>query len=203
MRDTFGDKILNLPHRRCGLARPRSAHHYHAGDGPTDAGRSPSPRSLALPGTGHAHRRLGALLGVQHQASGAGIASTSAARFVVNEVHTVRTDLGDEARFMALIDRGDPYRETSANRLLKGLRGKDVLSSCSSRATGRSRCRERRSHRASTLSTPRTRKAFAADGFSSRSGWLTSSPRSAEVAGSRTPRCSQGFGSTTQAAIPS
>ena len=64
-------------------------------------------------------------LGVQ--VSGAGVASTSAAHFAVDEVSAVRADLRSEARFKAVLARKDPYRNTPSNRLLKGLRGKDVL----------------------------------------------------------------------------
>ena len=108
------------------------------------------------------------------QVSGAGIASTSAARFVVNEVHTVRTDLGDEARFMALIDRSDRYRKTPANRLLKGLRGKDVLlvfveSYGKIAVQGTSF-----SPGIDAVVNAGTQQLVASD-FSSRSGWLTSS----------------------------
>jgi phosphatidylglycerophosphate synthase len=65
------------------------------------------------------------LLGVQ--VSGAGVASTSAAHLAVDEVHAVRADLRDQARFSALIARPDRYRSTPPGRLLNGLRGKDVL----------------------------------------------------------------------------
>ena len=54
------------------------------------------------------------------------IASTSAAGFVVHEVRTVQADIYDSAVFAKQI-RHDQFRNTPANRLLTGLRGKDVL----------------------------------------------------------------------------
>jgi len=59
-------------------------------------------------------------------ASGMPLASMSAANLVVQEVRTVKADLNDEAIFAAQI-RHDPYASTPGNRLLTGLRGKDVL----------------------------------------------------------------------------
>jgi hypothetical protein len=61
------------------------------------------------------------------QVSGAQIASTSALHLAVSEVRAVRTDLRNEARFRGLVARRDPYLNVPANRLLRGLRGKDVL----------------------------------------------------------------------------
>ncbi len=60
------------------------------------------------------------------QLAGAPIASTSAAELAVHEVHAVQAGLDDGARFAASI-RHDRYRNTPANQLLTGLRGKDVL----------------------------------------------------------------------------
>jgi hypothetical protein len=54
------------------------------------------------------------------------IASTSAAGFVVHEVRTVQADIRDSAAFARQI-RHDPFGSTPGNRLLTGLRGKDVL----------------------------------------------------------------------------
>ena len=58
--------------------------------------------------------------------SGAPIASTSAAALVVYEVHTVQADIHERSRFAGEI-RHDRYGHTPDNRLLTGLRGKDVL----------------------------------------------------------------------------
>ncbi len=108
------------------------------------------------------------------EVSGAGIASVSAARLAVNEVHAVRADLRDQARFRALIDRKDPFLATPRSRLLKGLRGKDVLlvfveSYGQMAVQGTSFSPE-----IDAIVEAGTR-ALQARGFSSRSGWLTSS----------------------------
>ena len=108
------------------------------------------------------------------QVSGAGVASTSAARLAVREVNAVRADLRSEAQFKKLIGRKDPYRNTPPGRLLEGLRGKDVLlvfvESYGQMAV-----------QGTSFSPPIAQlvetgnQQLAADGFSSRSGWLTSS----------------------------
>jgi len=108
------------------------------------------------------------------QVSGAGIASTGAAHLAVDEVQAVRADLHSEAVFRALIARKDPYRNIPPNRLLKGLRGKDVLlvfvESYGQMAV-----------QGTSFSPPIAdlvqagTQQLQADGFSSRSGWLTSS----------------------------
>ena len=108
------------------------------------------------------------------QRSGAGIASLSAARLAVGEVHAVRADLRDQARFKALIARKDPLLNTAPTQLLEGLRGKDVLlvfveSYGKMAVQGTSF-----SPGIDAVVTAGTR-ALQADGFSSRSGWLTSS----------------------------
>jgi phosphatidylglycerophosphate synthase len=61
------------------------------------------------------------------QVSGAGIASTSASHLAVSEVQAVQEDFRSEAQFRAVLARQDPYRNVPPTRLLKGLRGKDVL----------------------------------------------------------------------------
>jgi phosphatidylglycerophosphate synthase len=58
--------------------------------------------------------------------SGTSIASTSGADLAVQEVRAVQSDLRDRALFTAEI-RHDRYRTTAGDRLLAGLRGKDVL----------------------------------------------------------------------------
>jgi phosphatidylglycerophosphate synthase len=108
------------------------------------------------------------------EVSGAGIASTSAAHLAVSEVHAVRADLRDQARFGVLIDRRDPYSNMPPGRLLKGLRGKDVLlvfvESYGQMAVQRTSF----SPAIDKVVNSGTR-TLQADGFSSRSGWLTSS----------------------------
>ena len=109
------------------------------------------------------------------QVSGAGVASTSAAHLAVGEVQAVQADFRSEARFRALIARKDPYAAAAASgRLLQGLRGKDVLlvfvESYGQMAV-----------QGTSFSPPIDQLVDAgtqqlqADGFSSRSGWLTSS----------------------------
>ena len=57
---------------------------------------------------------------------GAPVASSSAAALAVDEVQAVRSGLADRAELARLIAR-DRFRTTPGNRLLTGLRGKDVL----------------------------------------------------------------------------
>jgi phosphatidylglycerophosphate synthase len=57
---------------------------------------------------------------------GAPVASSSAAALAVDEVQAVRTGLADRAELARLIAH-DRFRDTPGNRLLTGLRGKDVL----------------------------------------------------------------------------
>jgi phosphatidylglycerophosphate synthase len=54
------------------------------------------------------------------------VASMSTGGYLVHEVHTVQADIRDEAVFANQI-KHDSFRNTPANRLLTGLRGKDVL----------------------------------------------------------------------------
>src|SRR5690349_17182591 len=60
------------------------------------------------------------------QLAGEPVASTSAAELAVHEVRAVEAGLQDGARYAAAI-RHDRYAHTPADRLLTGLRGKDVL----------------------------------------------------------------------------
>jgi phosphatidylglycerophosphate synthase len=108
------------------------------------------------------------------EVSGAGVASTSAVHLAVSEVHAVQADLRAQARFGVLVNRKDAYRNAPAGRLLKGLRGKDVLlvfveSYGQMAVQGTSF-----SPGIDDLVNTGTRE-LQADGFSSRSGWLTSS----------------------------
>jgi phosphatidylglycerophosphate synthase len=112
------------------------------------------------------------VLGVE--VSGAGVASTSAVHLAVSEVHAVKIDLRDQARFSVLVGREDPYAGTPADLLLRGLRGKDVFlvfveSYGQIAVQGTSF-----SPAVDELVTTGTRQ-LQAHGFASRSGWLTSS----------------------------
>ena len=104
--------------------------------------------------------------------SGAPIASTSAASLAVGEVQAVQDGFRDRARFAADL-RDDRYRFATGDRLLTGLRGKDVLlvfveSYGQSAVEGSSF-----SPKVDTVLDAGTR-ALRARGFSARSGWLTS-----------------------------
>jgi phosphatidylglycerophosphate synthase len=57
---------------------------------------------------------------------GAPVASSSAADLAIDKVQAVQTGLADRAKFAREIAR-DRFRATPGNRLLSGLRGKDVL----------------------------------------------------------------------------
>jgi phosphatidylglycerophosphate synthase len=105
--------------------------------------------------------------------SGAQIASVGTAGLAVDEVRAVQTDLHDRARFSAGLDE-DRYRHTPTDQLLTGLRGKDVLlvfvESYGKLAIQGSSL----APRIDSVVDAGTRGLDAA-GFSSRSGWLTSS----------------------------
>ena len=104
--------------------------------------------------------------------SGAPIASTSAASLAVGEVQAVQAGFRDRARFAADL-RHDRYRYATGDRLLTGLRGKDVLlvfvESYGQVAVQGSSF----SPKVDTILNAGTKGLHAA-GFSSRSGWLTS-----------------------------
>ena len=73
--------------------------------------------------------RAAAALGVVWavlRVAGAPVASSSAAALAVDEVQAVRAGLADRAALARQLAR-DPFRATAGNRLLTGLRGKDVL----------------------------------------------------------------------------
>lgn len=108
------------------------------------------------------------------QVSGAGVASTSAARLAVDEVRSVRAEIRSEARFRVLIQRKDPYRNTSPARLLKGLRGKDVLL-VFVESYGQMAVQGTSFSPGVDEVVDAGTQQLQADGFSSRSGWLTSS----------------------------
>jgi phosphatidylglycerophosphate synthase len=108
------------------------------------------------------------------EVSGAGIASTSAAHLAVGEVQAVQADFRSEARFKALLARKDPFLTTPSSRLLKGLRGKDVLlvfvesyGQMAVQGTSFSPGIDDVVHAG--------QQQLQAHGFDARSGWLTSS----------------------------
>jgi hypothetical protein len=108
------------------------------------------------------------------EVSGARIASTSAAQLAVSEVHAVRADLRDQARFRALIASKDAYRNTPPGRLLEGLRGKNVLL-VFVESYGKMAVQGTSFSPGIDAVVNAGTKQLQADGFSSRSGWLTSS----------------------------
>jgi hypothetical protein len=104
---------------------------------------------------------------------GSPIASTGAAELAVHEVRAVQAGFDDESRFAADIHR-DRFAGTPANRLLAGLRGKDVLlvfveSYGQVAVEGTSY-----SHGVDGVLAAGNRE-LATAGFHARSGWLTSS----------------------------
>jgi phosphatidylglycerophosphate synthase len=129
-------------------------------------------RSLRTVGVLTAVWALCWLLGVE--VSGTGIASTSAAHLAVSEVHAVRAGLRNQARFSVLIDRNDPYSNTPGDRLLEGLRGKDVLL-VFVESYGQIAVQGTSFSPAIDDVVNTGTQQLQADGFSSRSGWLTSS----------------------------
>ncbi|HEU5037810.1 MAG TPA: CDP-alcohol phosphatidyltransferase family protein [Nocardioides sp.] len=73
------------------------------------------------------HRRvLASVTGLVALAALAQVGSTSAAVLAYDEVAQVRADLADRQAFGRAID-ADPYAAVPGDRLLRGLRGKDVL----------------------------------------------------------------------------
>ena len=105
--------------------------------------------------------------------SGASIASTSGADLAVQEVHAVQSDLRDRARFSAEL-RHDRYRNTSGDRLLTGLRGKDVLL-VFVESYGKLAVEGSSFSPGIDAVLDAGTEQLAAAGFSARSGWLTSS----------------------------
>jgi phosphatidylglycerophosphate synthase len=106
--------------------------------------------------------------------SGAGVASTSAAHLAVDEVHAVRADLHDQARFKSHLARRDRALDTPPADLLQGLRAKDVLL-VFVESYGQMAVQGTSFSPAIDKVVNAGTRALAADGFSSVSGWLTSS----------------------------
>jgi hypothetical protein len=89
-------------------------------------------------------------------------------------VKAVRADFRSEARFRALIARKDPFRDTPPNRLLKGLRGKDVLL-VFVESYGQMAVQGTSFSPGVDEVVDAGNQQLETDGFSARSGWLTSS----------------------------
>jgi len=101
------------------------------------------------------------------------IASTSAADLAVREVRIVQDGLRDRARFNAQIQH-DRYGTASGDRLLAGLRGKDVLL-VFVESYGRLAVEGSSFSPGISAVLDTGNQQLARAGFSSRSGWLTSS----------------------------
>jgi phosphatidylglycerophosphate synthase len=108
------------------------------------------------------------------EVSGAGIASTSAAHLAVDEFHAVRADLRDQARFKARLARKDRALDTPPAQLLEGLHGKDVLL-VFVESYGQMAVQGTSFSPSVDKVVEAGTRSLQADGFSSVSGWLTSS----------------------------
>ena len=106
------------------------------------------------------------------QLAGEPIASTSAFSLAVHEYRAVDAGLHDGARFAAAIRR-DRYRNTPGNRLLTGLRGKDVLV-VFVESYGKVAVQGSSFSPAIDATLASGTRQLDAAGFSSASGWLTS-----------------------------
>jgi phosphatidylglycerophosphate synthase len=101
------------------------------------------------------------------------IASTLAAGVVVDNVQAVQADIHDESVFASQI-KHDSFRNTPANQLLTGLRGKDVLL-VFVEAYGQQAVQGRAFSPEVDAALSHGDKQLASAGFSARSGFLTSS----------------------------
>ncbi len=104
--------------------------------------------------------------------SGASIASVSSARLAVDEVDAVRFNLEDRGRFAVAL-RNDRFRSTQADRLLTGLRGKDVVL-LFVESYGKLAVDGYPFSPSVDAVLDTGTEQLAAAGFSARSGWLTS-----------------------------
>jgi hypothetical protein len=101
------------------------------------------------------------------------IASTLAAGVVVDDVHTLQAEIHDQGVFASEI-KHDSFRNTPANQLLTGLRGKDVLL-VFVEAYGQQAVHGRSFSPEVDAVLSQGDKQLASAGFSARSGLLTSS----------------------------
>jgi phosphatidylglycerophosphate synthase len=101
------------------------------------------------------------------------IASTLSAGVVVDNVQALRADIHDQSVFASQI-KHDSFRNTPANQLLTGLRGKDVLL-VFVEAYGQQAVQGRQFSPEVDAALSNGDKQLASAGFSSRSGFLTSS----------------------------
>jgi phosphatidylglycerophosphate synthase len=101
------------------------------------------------------------------------IASTLAAGVVVDNVQAVQADIHDQSVFASQI-KHDSFRDTPANQLLTGLRGKDVLL-VFVEAYGQQAVQGRAFSPEVDAVLSKGNQQLASAGFSARSGFLTSS----------------------------
>jgi phosphatidylglycerophosphate synthase len=104
--------------------------------------------------------------------SGAPIASTLSASVLVHEVRSVQADIHDQTVFANQI-KHDAFRNTPANQLLTGLRGKDVLL-VFVEAYGQQAVQGRSFSPEVDAVLSKGDKQLASAGFSARSGFLNS-----------------------------
>jgi phosphatidylglycerophosphate synthase len=104
---------------------------------------------------------------------GASIASASGAELAVAEVHAVRSDLRDHARFSVEL-RDERYAKAHGGRLLSALRGKDVLL-VFVESYGRLAVEHSPFSPSVDAVLDAGTRQLAGAGFSARSGWVTSS----------------------------
>jgi hypothetical protein len=100
------------------------------------------------------------------------IAATSAAGLVVDDVKAARADMADHATFAAEIER-DGLRNTPVNQLLTGLRGKDVML-VFVESYGKVAVQGSPFSGQVDATLAHGTAQLHAEGFSARSGWLTS-----------------------------
>ena len=129
------------------------------------------------------------------------IASTSAASLAVDEVRAVRAGIKDRAIFADEIRR-DRFRDTPGDQLLTGLRGKDVIVAFVE-SYGKVAVQDSVCLAARRCGSRRGDGATGAPPASTRGAPSSPRPRSAAPAGSRTPLCIRGSGSTGNGATTS
>ena len=195
LRDAVGSVERGPRRRRRGRARPRAARRPGAGAAARDARRGRPPRLGAAGGGGAGRglggaarrRRAGRLLerrraGRRRGAGGARPGCRIARRWPARSPH-------------------DRFRATPGDRLLTGLRGKDVLL-VFVESYGRVAVQDSSFSPRVDAVLDRGDAQLRAAGFSARSAFLTS-PTFGGLAGSRTPPCSRGSGSTASGATTS
>ena len=125
---------------------------------------------------------------------GSPVASASAAGLVVSQVRAAQAALSDPRRFERAIHSPDPQATVPASDLLTGLRGKDVIIAVVE-SYGQVAVRGTSFSPGVDAVLRRRTALLARAGWSTKSAWLVSRPL-AGSAGSPTPPCNRGCGST-------